>query len=584
MSLNKKINRLLREIIIAIFVALLIIITPISTFAQSPSPTETPTKGVPVKLDDKTLFLIQYKLFSPSINQRAEGISSRIQQVADNQTIPVDTLRTSNVETEAGTSTIIYAQDIAILAVSDADAKAVKLTQQTLANQYLQTIKNAISQYREERSATYLTRAAITAAVSTIVLILTLLVLWNVIPRFYHWLDAHHQRWIPNIRIQNLDLLSSQQISAIIQGLTRILHFVIVVTLLYFYLSLVLSLFPQTKQFGTSLFANLQAALTAVWQGFLGYLPKLLRIGLIVLLTRYILSFLKFIFTNLERRTLVIQGFYPEWAKPTYQLLSFAIVAVATAIAFPYLPGSDSPAFQAISIVLGALVSFGSSTAIANAIAGFSLVYTRAFQIGDRVQVGDVMGFIEEKQLLVTRIRTLDNILVSIPNSALLSSNVINYNTLLKDRQTPVIVHTTVTLGYEAPWRSVHETLIAAAVATTDILSQPPPFVLQTALNDFYVSYQLRAYTNNPMKLERIYSELHQNIQDKCNEANIEICSPHYSAIRDGNQTTIPSEYLSHEYTAPGFRVNPLSTLFNFINPNSPSVNSQSSSADRASD
>ncbi|WP_315789856.1 mechanosensitive ion channel family protein [Fischerella sp. JS2] len=584
MLLHKKINRLLRAIIIAIFVALLIIITPISTFAQSPSLSETPTKGVTVKLEDKTLFVIQDKLFSPSINQRAEGISSRIQQVADNQTIPVDALRISNLETEAGTSTIIYAQDIAILAVSDTDAKAVKLTQQTLANQYLQTIKNAISQYRKERSTIYLIRAVITSVISTIVLILTLLVLWNVIPRFYYWLDTYHEQWIPNIRIQNIELLSSQQISAIIQGLTRILHFVSVVTLLYFYLSLVLSLFPQTKQFGASLFANLQAALIAIWHGFLGYMPKLLTVALIVLLTRYILIFLKFIFTNIERRTLVIQGFYPEWAKPTYQLLSFVIIAVATAIAFPYLPGSDSPAFQAISIVLGALVSFGSSTAITNAVAGFSLVYTRAFQIGDRVQVGDVMGFVEEKQLLVTRIRTINNILVSIPNSALLSSNVINYNTLLKDRRTPVIVHTTVTLGYDVPWRTVHETLIAAAVATTDILSQPLPFVFQTALNDFYVSYQLRAYTNNPMKLERIYSELHQNIQDKCNEANIEICSPHYSAIRDGNQTTIPSEYLSHEYTAPGFRVNPLSTLFNFIKPNSPSVNSQSSSVDQASE
>lgn len=264
-------------------------------------------------------------------------------------------------------------------------------------------------------------------------------------------------------------------------------------------------------------------------------------------------------FANIERGTLSIHGFYPEWAKPTYRLLSFIVIAFAIAIVFPYLPGSNSPAFQAISIVIGALISLGSSGAIANAAAGFSLVYTRAFQVGDRVEIGDVMGFVEEKQLLVTRIRTLNNVLVSIPNSTLLSSNIINYNTLLRDQQTPIIIHTNVSLGYDTPWRSAHEVLIAAAVATTDILSQPPPFVWQTALNDFYISYELKAYTNHPTKLEAIYSELHQNIQDRCNEANIEICSPHYSAIRDGNSTTIPSEYLSSDYVAPGFRVNSLS-------------------------
>ncbi|MFQ4145261.1 mechanosensitive ion channel family protein [Chlorogloeopsis sp. ULAP02] len=562
-----KINQPFGVVITAILVALLIIITPLCSFSQTPS--ELPINGVPVELENKTLFFIQDKLFSPSIERRAKVISSNIQKLAINDAIPTEALRTREVDSEA--VTIIHAQSIAIMSVSDVDAKAVKQTRQALANQYLQIIKNAIDEYREKRSASYLTRAGVLAIVSTILLIVILLVLWNIMPQFYHWLDAQQDRLIPNLRVQNLELLSSQQISALLQGFTKITHFAVVLSLLYFYLSFVLSLFPQTSQLGASLFFHLQNTLTSIWNGVLAYIPKLLTIGLIALLTRYFLVFLKFIFANIERGTLSIQGFYPEWARPTYHLVCFIIIAFAIAIVFPYLPGSNSPAFQAISIVIGALVSLGSSGAIANAVAGFSLVYTRAFQVGDRVEIGDLMGFVEEKQMLVTRIRTLNNVLVSIPNSTLLSSNIINYNTLLKDQQTPIIIHTTVSLGYDTPWRTAHETLIAAAVATTDILSQPPPFVWQTALNDFYISYELKAHINQPTKLESIYSELHQNIQDKCNEANIEICSPHYSAIRDGNQTTIPSEYLSGDYAAPGFRVN------------SPSTNSQSS-GDKAPD
>jgi small-conductance mechanosensitive channel len=550
-----KFNQPLGTIITAISVALLIIITPLSTASQISS--EVSIQEAPIKLGNKTLFFIQDKLFSPSIERRAEVISSNIQKLADNDAIPTEVLKTREVESEA--VTIIHAQSIAIMSVSDADAKAVKQTRQALANKSLQIIKNAINEYREERSISYLTRAAIMTAASTILLIIILLVLWNIMPHLYHWLDVQQDRRIPNLRIQNLELLSSQQISALVQGFTKVIHFVVVLSLLYFYLSFVLSLFPQTSQLGASLFFHVQNTLTTIWNGFLAYIPKLLTIGLIALVTRYFLGFLKFMFANIERGTLSIHGFYPEWAKPTYRLLSFIVIAFAIAIVFPYLPGSNSPAFQAISIVIGALISLGSSGAIANAAAGFSLVYTRAFQVGDRVEIGDVMGFVEEKQLLVTRIRTLNNVLVSIPNSTLLSSNIINYNTLLRDQQTPIIIHTNVSLGYDTPWRSAHEVLIAAAVATTDILSQPPPFVWQTALNDFYISYELKAYTNHPTKLEAIYSELHQNIQDRCNEANIEICSPHYSAIRDGNSTTIPSEYLSSDYVAPGFRVNSLS-------------------------
>lgn len=543
--------------VIATLLAVWLCLVPGLGSAQAPTPNSKAKNEVPVLLQGQPLFYLRERSLSSSVDQRAARISSRIQEVANESAIPIDEIKASDF----GNTTVIHAEDIAIATVTESDAKTANQSRKVLADQYLQSIKSAITQYREERSARYLTRATIIAVVSTIALIVILLILGNIMPRLYRWLDAEQERWIPRVQIRNFDLLSPQQISALLQFITGIIHFAIVLGLLYFYVSQVLSLFPTTRAIGKSLVAYLRSALLIVWNGFLSYLPNLLTIGLITLLTFYFLRFLKFIFVSIRRGALSIPSFYPEWADPTYRLLMFSTIALAAAVAFPYLPGSNSPAFQGISIFLGVLVSFGSSGAISNIVAGFILVYTRAFRLGDRIQVGDVVGFVEEKSLLVTRIRTLNNNVVSIPNSSLLSSNITNFSALLRDSKSPLVVHTMVSLGYDVPWRNIYETLVAAALATSDILTDPKPFVFQKELNDFYVSYQLRAFTNNSVELERIYSELHQNIQDKCNEAGIEICSPHYSALRDGNQSTIPANYLPKDYTTPGFRLNSLSSI-----------------------
>ncbi len=201
------------------------------------------------------------------------------------------------------------------------------------------------------------------------------------------------------------------------------------------------------------------------------------------------------------------------------------------------------------------MLSLGATNAIGNLFAGIILIYTRAFWVGDRIEVAGKLGDVEDKNFLVTRIRTLDRELVTIPNSILLSNSIINYTALIRESNTPLILHTTVTLGYDVPWRKLHKTLINAALATTYILDNPKPFVLQTSLDDFYVSYGLKAFTNHPEKMEFIYSELHQNIQDKCNEEGIEIMSPQYTSVRDGNQTTIPENHLPADYTAPKFQI-----------------------------
>jgi small-conductance mechanosensitive channel len=222
---------------------------------------------------------------------------------------------------------------------------------------------------------------------------------------------------------------------------------------------------------------------------------------------------------------------------------------------FPYLPGSGSPAFQGVSVFIGVLFSLGSSSAIANMVAGMVITYMRPFKIGDRVKIGDITGDVVEKTMLVTRIKTPKNEDITVPNSTVLLSSTTNYSTHTRQNNAGLIVHTTVTIGYDIPWKEVHKALIYAARNNELVDKEPEPFVLQTSLDDFYVSYQVNCYTREANKLALVYSLLHQSIQDSFNEAGIEILSPHYRNQRDGNHTTIPNNYLDKDYETPSFHI-----------------------------
>jgi len=260
---------------------------------------------------------------------------------------------------------------------------------------------------------------------------------------------------------------------------------------------------------------------------------------------------------GIGRGSIRFAGFHEEWAEPTYKIVRFLVIVFAAIACFPYVPGSKSEGFRGIAVFLGLLISLGSAAAIGNVIAGVVLTYMRPFRVGDRVKIADTFGDVTEKTLLVTRVRTIKNVDITIPNAQVLSSHIINFSSSAKVPPA-LILHTNVTIGYDAPWRKVHELLIASAHATTHILAKPEPFVLQTSLNDFYVTYEINAHTDQPNLMATIYAELHQNIQDKFNEAGVEIMSPHYTQIRDGNKTAIPDQYLPKTYRPSGLRISPL--------------------------
>jgi small-conductance mechanosensitive channel len=354
-------------------------------------------------------------------------------------------------------------------------------------------------------------------------------------------------------KIQNLQLLSTDQAADLLLVGSRYMRYAFNLLLGLLYLVGIFSIFPQTRGFVAEGIHGISLILLTGWNNFLNYLPNLASLTVVAVVTHFGLRFVHFIFREIEKGTITLAGFQPEWAETTYKIVRALAVVLALVIAFPFLPGSSSPAFQGISIFIGALLSLGSTSVIGNIVAGVILTYAQAFRVGDRVQIGETIGDVIDKGLIATRIRTIKNVDVTIPNGIVMANHIINYSTEAQEQG--LILHTSVTIGYDAPWRAVHETLIRAALATPGILATPKPFVFQTSLDDSYVSYEINAFTREPRKMVNIYSDLHQNIQDKFNEAQIEILSPRFSAVRDGNSVTLPADHRPAGYRPPSFRV-----------------------------
>ncbi|MDR2630393.1 MAG: mechanosensitive ion channel family protein [Spirochaetaceae bacterium] len=333
---------------------------------------------------------------------------------------------------------------------------------------------------------------------------------------------------IKPLTIKKLKLLSTQQILNVVQFLLKILKYIITIFQFFITLPLIFSLFPATQHLASTLFGYILNPLKKIFFGAVGYIPNLITVVIILWVTKYVLRALKFFASQIERERLVINGFYADWAWPTFNILRVLVYAFTVVMIYPYLPGSGSPIFQGVSVFIGVIFSLGSSSAIGNLIAGLVITYMRPFKIGDRIQIQNNIGFVVEKTLMVVRIRTHKNEYVTYPNTMILSSGITNYNTSSAEDEEGLIIYTDVTMNYAVPWPQVHQILIDAALKTTSILKTPKPFVLQTALDDFYCRYQINAYTKEVSKVPRIYSNLFENLQTGFAEAGIDLTAPQY--------------------------------------------------------
>lgn len=536
------------------FLIILVLLGPPVCSAQHDLPAasqqEAASRGYPVVLGKHTLFTITEDVKGYSPEERANAMSARIKQIADNTGISLSSI--NSFDFDLPISTISAGSDL-LAAFSDLDAKAVGLTREELAAKYAEKIRIAMEAYRKERSLRNIVFGIIYSVTATAALVLITVLLKKLNRKIDGLIQTRVQPRIRPVQIQSFELLRGEQLMVGLSGALKFFRFSIFLLVFYVYVQLVLSFFPWTRPVANEILDYLMTPLGTIGRAVITCVPDLLFIAILVFIAKHLLRIMKFFFAEVEKERVRISGFYPEWAKPTYKILSLLLVAFFAAIAFPFIPGSSSSAFKGVSIFLGVLFSLGSQSAVSNIIAGFVLTYRRAFRVGDRVKVADFTGDVVEIRLQVTSLLTDKNEEVVIPNAVILNSSVINYSTRAKDGG--LILHTSVTIGYDTPWRKVHELLLCAAERTSGLLREPAPFVNQQSLDDFYVTYQVNAYTDNPRRMVQIYSELHQNIQETFNEAGVEIMSPHYTQIRDGNRVTIPASYRPPDHAPSDFRI-----------------------------
>ena len=489
-----------------------------------PAATDELTSAVnvaPVVVDGVELFRVRGVSALPA-EQRAERIAHRITAIADDRSISVKSLTATEVEQ----GTRIAAGDHLIVIVVGEDAALEKVDRKILAAIYLQRIAQAIEDYRRDRSVEKLARNSVYALLATVALAVFLWLGGRMMHRLEGLFERRIKRKLDEVEAHSLRIISAVNMWRMLQAMRGLLWSGAILVAIVIWLNVVLQLFPWTRWFGSRLFALLIAPLRSAGQGLLGTIPDLIFLAILYIITRYVLRALRLFFDGIAAGRVTIAAFDREWAWPTYRLVRLLVVVFAVVVAYPYIPGSESDAFKGITVFLGIVFSLGSSSLIGNIIAGYSMTYRRAFRIGDRIQINEHIGDVMELRLLVTRLHTPKNEEVVVPNSVILNSNVINYSTLARDGR--LILHTTVGIGYETPWRQVEAMLLQAAERTEGLLREPKPFVLQRALGDFAVTYEINAYCGDAQAMDELYTRLYGNIQDVFNEYGVQIMTPAY--------------------------------------------------------
>lgn len=456
---------------------------------------KTGTSGAPVEIDGRPIFHVYATVGGVSAEERAADIEQRILRFARKRTAGVDLIRVE----DRGAWVEISAGDETLLGVTEGDATAVGRSRAQLAAEYAEIIRHTVSTYRKEHTLSALLRGLLFSLIATIGLFLVFFVLLRIRRVTRSYLERFVDRSKENLSTQSVRSRIVRYLVAPLIGTGIIVMTAATVALLEVYATLVLSFFPSTRYISAKLNRWTISELGYVFQMVWAYMPNLVIVVVFLIAARALIRVNKYVFQEIREGTLRVKGFYPDWAEPTSKLVRLLVLAIAVVVVFPYLPGSSSPAFRGVSVFLGVLLSLGSTSAVAHGVAGTILTYMRSYSIGDFVRIGDTVGQMVEKTLLVTRIETQKREIVTIPNGSVLGGVVVNYSA--EAQRGGVIFYTKVSISYSAPWQKVHELLISAARATPAILQKPAPFVLQANLNDFYVSYELNAFTGHPQNM-----------------------------------------------------------------------------------
>ena len=497
------------------------------------------TKGIPVVAEGDTLFYLFTKRGGYTPQQRAQMTGAAIEEIGKRFNLRPDSV---SIDHSDIVSDLMYGNKV-LLSLTDQDALWEGVSRDSLAKERRQNVITKLHEMKAEHSVWRMAKR--------ILYFLLVIVGQYLLFRLTNWLFRKlkvrilrlKDTKIKPVSIQGYELLDAQKQANLLVFLAGIGRYILMGIQLVITVPLIFIIFPQTEGLAYRLLGYIWNPIRNIFVDIIDYIPNLFTIVVIWYAVKYLVRMVLYLAREIEAGRLKFNGFYPDWAMPTFHIVRFLLYAFMIAMIYPYLPGSKSGVFQGISVFVGLIVSLGSSTVIGNIIAGLVITYMRPFKMGDRIKLNDTTGDIIEKTPLVTRIRTPKNEVVTVPNSFIMSSHTVNYST--SAREYGLIIHSEVSIGYDVPWRQVNQILIDAALNTPGVVDDPRPFVLETSLSDWYPVYQINAYIKEAHKMAQIYSDLHQTIQDKFNEAGIEIMSPHYMAVRDGNETTIPKDDLS---------------------------------------
>jgi small-conductance mechanosensitive channel len=500
-----------------------------------------------VTLDGVVLLRIRGIAPDPA-RARALRIRQQVMRIADNKSIVIDDGRLVRGDDRIS----VMFDDMLAVTLFEADAQLENVQLEVLAEATLLRVREAISVYRAARSAEPLVRSTVILVGITLFAAAVLFLLLKSFAWLSHFLDNKVKVKMEEIDKASHRVLDTEQLGSWSASLLRGLRFVTIIAVLLTWLSVALGIYPWTRPFASSVFRVVLDPLRAIGSGILGAIPDMIFLIVLVLVVRFILRVAKTFFDRVHRGWIRLSDFDREWAVPTYRIVRVLIIAFAIVVAYPYIPGSSSDAFKGVSLFLGVIFSIVSSSFIANIIAGYSLTYRRAFRIGDRVRIGDLVGDVMETRVLSTRLKSAKNEEINIPNLEVLSSHVINYSSL--QREHGLILHTRVGIGYDVPWRQVEAMLRIAAERTDGLSDDPKPFVLQISLDDFSCIYELNAYCNDASRMAQLYNSLHANIQDVFSEHGVQIMSPAYEGDPDKPKLVAPADW----YRAPATQAAPV--------------------------
>ncbi|WP_170414458.1 mechanosensitive ion channel family protein [Ruegeria atlantica] len=510
-----------------------------------PPPSEGAETGAfvaPVIVDGDVLFRVRGSSALPA-PERAETVQDKIVEIAEASDKPK--VEITYEETEFGIWTLADGERVSIVTEADAELEQMELS--VLSVLHGNAIKQSIEAYRSNRTEQARVSGAIEAAAWTIGFIIFLVAILWLHRRIRRKTLKFVSRHLKGVETATAKSVQAEAIAALVRYGLNFVLLIIFFLGFYYYLSFVLLAFAETRYFAQLLLTYLTEPVLLIFKGVISYIPNMIMLGLITWVAMYIIKGMRVFFDAVEAGSFDMGDFEKHWVSPTFNIARVVVILIALVFAVPYIPGSDSAAFQGLTILVGAMLSLGANSVVSNMLAGLFVIYRRSTSIGDRIQIGDHIGDVVQIKLMETHLKSIKNELISIPNAQLMNSDVVNFSK--KTDGSGLLLHTTVGIGYEEPPEKVEAMLIEAANRTKGIKAKPEPFVLWTALADYAINYQINGYTTRGSIIPRIRSDLHRNIVAVFNENGVQIMTPSYMA--DPPEPKIPAEHwdghLAHE-------------------------------------